>query len=159
MELINKALRSNNTSYIISAFAVLNNIKDEIKDTEFEKKLNKLEMKAKSAKAEEKAEAKKKAEAIKPHNSTTKINTLTDSQLYYISSNEKFYRNLGYKFNEIKLRYNKKKEDLIRELEELGELRELTNKQKSNYGKRIRNLLPYNEYRYKKKIHTLSTFI
>ena len=78
-------------------------------------------MKAKSAKAEEKAEAKKKAEAIKPHNSTTKINTLTDSQLYYISSNEKFYRNLGYKFNEIKLRYNKKKEDLIRELEELGE--------------------------------------
>ena len=157
MQLINKALRSNNTSYIISAFAVLNNIKDEIKDTEFEEKLKNLEMKAELAKEKEKAEAKKKAEGI-THTSKTNINTLTDSQLYHIISLEKHYKNLGYKFNNIKPIYNKKKEDLIRELEELGELGKLTNQQKSNYGKRIRNLLPFEQYKNNKKIRSLSEF-
>ena len=58
----------------------------------------------------------------------------------------------------VKANNAKKKEDLIRELEELGELGELTNEQKSNYGKRIRNLLPFEQYKNNKKIRSLSEF-
>ena len=62
--------------------------------------------------------------------------------------------------NNFKQEYNKRKENLIKELQK-HELNKLTNKNKSNYGKRIRNLLP-SDYKgndsLKQKINELRNF-